>query len=237
MNRRGRVGSVGRSAPFTHDQLKLVRVDFDRQEPLRGADGFLIECRAGRGRRAAQPGLAADDDELRRLRQQAATTSRSSCATASSAATRTCAPATCCAATARRTTTSSTASATRSAGRARTSPPPRSPSCSTARRASARPPSTACRSRTPTAAPAWRSSSSRPGRRFDPAAYYAFAEKTLPAYARPLFVRIAPAMDVTGTLKHVKSRLQREGYDPATVGDPLFFRDDAARTYVRSTRS
>jgi acyl-CoA synthetase (AMP-forming)/AMP-acid ligase II len=43
MNRRGRAGSVGRSAPFTHDQLKLVRFDFDRQQPLRGADGFLVE--------------------------------------------------------------------------------------------------------------------------------------------------------------------------------------------------
>ena len=54
MNRRGRVGSVGRSAPFTHDQLKLVRFDFERQQPRRGADGFLIECAAGRGRRADQ---------------------------------------------------------------------------------------------------------------------------------------------------------------------------------------
>jgi hypothetical protein len=71
-----------------------------------------------------------------------------------------------------------------------------------------------------------------PGASFDPVGYYAFAEKALPAYARPLFVRLAPAMDVTGTLKHVKSRLQREGYDVATVSDPLFFRDDDARTYI-----
>src|SRR5262249_37440724 len=47
MNRRGRVGSVGRSAPFTHQQLKLVRFDFDRCAPARGREGFLIECRPG----------------------------------------------------------------------------------------------------------------------------------------------------------------------------------------------
>src|SRR5579862_2945010 len=38
MNRRGRVGSVGRSAPFTHWQLKLVRVDLGQHQPLRGPD-------------------------------------------------------------------------------------------------------------------------------------------------------------------------------------------------------
>jgi fatty-acyl-CoA synthase len=71
-----------------------------------------------------------------------------------------------------------------------------------------------------------------PGASFDPKSYFAYTEKTLPPYARPLFVRLAPSMDVTGTLKHVKSRLQREGYDPAIVSDPLYFRDDAAHTYV-----
>src|SRR5262249_1874833 len=78
------------------------------------------------------------------------------------------------------------------------------------------------------------------GATVDPPAYHAFAGKNRPRYPRPLFgrtappvvVRTAPAMDVTGTLKHVKSRLQQEGYDPSQVHDPLFLRDDAARTYV-----
>ena len=39
-------------------------------------------------------------------------------------------------------------------------------------------------------------------------------------------------MDVTGTLKHVKTRLQGEGYDPAVVADPLYFRDDTQHTYL-----
>ena len=72
----------------------------------------------------------------------------------------------------------------------------------------------------------------QPGAVFDPAAYYAFATAVLPSYARPLFVRLGAAMDVTGTLKHTKTRLQAEGYDRTRVADPLWLRDDAHATYV-----
>jgi len=44
-----------------------------------------------------------------------------------------------------------------------------------------------------------------------------------------------PEMDVTGTLKQRKLALAAEGYDPARVADPLYVRDDAARTYVPLT--
>jgi fatty-acyl-CoA synthase len=71
-----------------------------------------------------------------------------------------------------------------------------------------------------------------PGTSFDPGAYHAFVMRTLPSYARPLFVRVAAGMDVTGTLKHTKWRLQEEGFDPAHVSDPLYFRDDEAGAYV-----
>jgi acyl-CoA synthetase (AMP-forming)/AMP-acid ligase II len=72
----------------------------------------------------------------------------------------------------------------------------------------------------------------QPGASFEPAAYYAFAEHALPPYARPAFVRVASGMDVTGTLKHTKTRLQEEGYDPQRFSDALYFRDDDARRYV-----
>jgi fatty-acyl-CoA synthase len=71
---------------------------------------------------------------------------------------------------------------------------------------------------------------------FDPVAFYAHAEQ-LPIYARPLFVRVVSAMDVTGTLKQRKTDLQRQGYDPRTGTDPLFFRNDARRRYVPLTPS
>jgi len=73
-----------------------------------------------------------------------------------------------------------------------------------------------------------------PGATFDAAAYYTHAEQ-LPSYARPLFVRLTPAMDVTGTLKQRKTELQLQGYDPTTVTDPLYIRDDASRRYLPLT--
>jgi len=73
------------------------------------------------------------------------------------------------------------------------------------------------------------------GASFDAAAFHAHAVRELPAYARPAFVRLVPEMDVTGTLKQRKIALADEGYDVARVGDPVFVRDDAGRTYVPLT--
>ncbi len=73
------------------------------------------------------------------------------------------------------------------------------------------------------------------GARFDGDAFYAHAERRLPAYACPAFVRLVPEMDVTGTLKQRKQAFTADGFDPARIADPLFVRDDAQRTYVSLT--
>ena len=39
----------------------------------------------------------------------------------------------------------------------------------------------------------------------------------LPAYARPVFLRILPALELTGTFKLRKQQLAEEGYDPTQV--------------------
>jgi acyl-CoA synthetase (AMP-forming)/AMP-acid ligase II len=70
------------------------------------------------------------------------------------------------------------------------------------------------------------------GSSFDPASFYAHTSSALPSYARPLFVRVAPAVEVTGNFKNRKVRLQDEGFDPTRISDPLWLRDDASRTYV-----
>ncbi|MBR0818777.1 long-chain-acyl-CoA synthetase [Bradyrhizobium liaoningense] len=54
----------------------------------------------------------------------------------------------------------------------------------------------------------------------------------LPAYARPVFVRISRELDATETFKQKKGELAREGFDPAGVGDPLFMADPKSGTYV-----
>ena len=43
-------------------------------------------------------------------------------------------------------------------------------------------------------------------------------------------VQAEPAL--TGTFKLRKVELQREGFDPTVVGDPLLYRDDERRAYV-----
>jgi fatty-acyl-CoA synthase len=67
---------------------------------------------------------------------------------------------------------------------------------------------------------------------FDGRAFFAHTEKALPAYAAPVFVRLAAQADLTSTFKLRKIDLQREGYDPGRVLDPLFVRDEGARAYV-----
>jgi fatty-acyl-CoA synthase len=70
------------------------------------------------------------------------------------------------------------------------------------------------------------------GTAFAGARFYEHVDRTLPRYAAPLFVRLLPEMEVTGTFKLRKVTLQEEGFDPARVADPLYFRDDEARSYV-----
>jgi fatty-acyl-CoA synthase len=50
----------------------------------------------------------------------------------------------------------------------------------------------------------------------------------LPAYARPLFIRIVGAIELTGTFKLKKQDLAVQGYDPGRISDALYI-DDAGR--------
>jgi fatty-acyl-CoA synthase len=60
---------------------------------------------------------------------------------------------------------------------------------------------------------------------FDPAAFAAHAERELPPYARPLFLRLQPHLEATGTFKHRKVDLVKAGFDPRLTPDPLWFRE------------
>jgi fatty-acyl-CoA synthase len=47
--------------------------------------------------------------------------------------------------------------------------------------------------------------------------------RELPNYARPLFIRLAPAIETTGTFKYRKVDLVRDGFDPAKIEQSLYF--------------
>ena len=57
--------------------------------------------------------------------------------------------------------------------------------------------------------------------------------RQLPDYARPLFLRIRNELDVTGTFKQKKIDLVREGFDPSATSDAIFFHDPEAHAFVR----
>lgn len=56
---------------------------------------------------------------------------------------------------------------------------------------------------------------------------------TLPAYARPVFVRIVSTLEITGTFKLRTQELARQGYDPGQVSDALYLDDAARGEYLR----
>jgi fatty-acyl-CoA synthase len=56
---------------------------------------------------------------------------------------------------------------------------------------------------------------------------------SLPAYARPLFLRIRDDIAVTGTFKYSKTDLVRQGYDPSSITDVLYFDDPESGAFVQ----
>lgn len=53
----------------------------------------------------------------------------------------------------------------------------------------------------------------------------------LPAYARPVFLRVQRELDTTGTFKLVKGELRKQAYDLQQVDDPIFVLKPRAESY------
>jgi len=70
---------------------------------------------------------------------------------------------------------------------------------------------------------------------FDGESFREHVDSSLPPYARPLFVRVREKLETTGTFKLKKGELCNEGFDPCRVRDPIFFRDPARNAYVPLT--
>jgi fatty-acyl-CoA synthase len=71
---------------------------------------------------------------------------------------------------------------------------------------------------------------------FDITALAQQLEGHLAAYARPVFLRLQPQIDVTGTFKQRKVDLVREGFDPSVIDDPLYWFDPATRRYEKLSK-
>jgi fatty-acyl-CoA synthase len=67
---------------------------------------------------------------------------------------------------------------------------------------------------------------------FDLAAFRADVAAHLPAYARPVFLRLPRSVDFTATFKPRKQELMQAGFDPTGSQDPLYFDDPRVQAYV-----
>ena len=70
------------------------------------------------------------------------------------------------------------------------------------------------------------------GERFNPDEFCAHIRASLPGYAQPLFVRIAPELTTTGTHKISKIKLQKEGFDLASIRDPVYLLHPDRAAYI-----
>ena len=48
-----------------------------------------------------------------------------------------------------------------------------------------------------------------------------------------MFLRIREEIDATSTFKQQKIDLVREGFDPGTIADPIYFNDPQRKAFVR----
>uniref|UniRef100_A0A8C5HKA7 long-chain-fatty-acid--CoA ligase n=1 Tax=Gouania willdenowi TaxID=441366 RepID=A0A8C5HKA7_GOUWI len=73
------------------------------------------------------------------------------------------------------------------------------------------------------------------GVQFDGSKIYNHVVKCLPSYARPRFIRIQDAVEVTGTFKQIKMKLVEQGFDPGRIHEPLYIIDDRVKSYIPLT--
>ncbi|MFN3523710.1 MAG: long-chain-acyl-CoA synthetase [Phenylobacterium sp.] len=74
------------------------------------------------------------------------------------------------------------------------------------------------------------------GPEFDLKAFEEHVSSALPPYAQPLFLRIMPAIETTGTFKQRKVDLVAEGYNPGLIRTPVYFRPPG-KGYVKVTKA
>lgn len=70
---------------------------------------------------------------------------------------------------------------------------------------------------------------------FDFEGLHAYLARELPAFARPLFLRVQPQIETTGTFKHRKLDLVKDGFDPGVISDTLLFDHPGEKRYVPLT--
>ena len=61
--------------------------------------------------------------------------------------------------------------------------------------------------------------------------------ENMPSYQRPIFIRVQPDMEVTGTFKHRKVELVKEGYEISKFSEKLYFYSKSDKNYIPVTQA
>jgi fatty-acyl-CoA synthase len=72
---------------------------------------------------------------------------------------------------------------------------------------------------------------------FDPAPLGEKIAGNLAFFARPVFIRLRPEMEITGTFKLKKADLVKDGFDPGRIDDPLYWYNQASGRYEALTHA
>ncbi|XP_077989528.1 long-chain fatty acid transport protein 2-like [Glandiceps talaboti] len=67
---------------------------------------------------------------------------------------------------------------------------------------------------------------------FDFREFYTHLTEYLPLYACPRFIRTRDSLPITGTYKYTKMEMVKEGFDPTSVNDPVYYMDTRRKTYM-----
>jgi acyl-CoA synthetase (AMP-forming)/AMP-acid ligase II len=54
----------------------------------------------------------------------------------------------------------------------------------------------------------------------------------LPQYSIPLFLRLTQSIELTGSYKQSKTKVEKEGFNPNVITDNLYFLDKPSRNYI-----
>ena len=61
---------------------------------------------------------------------------------------------------------------------------------------------------------------------------YEYLSEQLPVYSVPVFIRISPEIEKTGTFKYKKTDLVKDGYDPNKIQDPIYYASGGDKRYI-----
>jgi hypothetical protein len=73
------------------------------------------------------------------------------------------------------------------------------------------------------------------GEKLDLNRFAAHIVENLPVYARPYFLRLPETAETTSTFKQIKTRLQKQGFDPKRINDSLYFLEPGTQVFVKLT--